>query len=83
MLAIEFLDETLSFGVLGSTGLGLCEHFGVASGKVDAILGSLEHALAGMGGFCAGRRTLVDHQRLAGEVPRRCLSRKVRCGLLL
>jgi len=61
------LDETLSFGSLGKTGRGLCELCDVATTKVDAIIGSLEHAIAGVGGFCAGRRGLVDHQRLAGS----------------
>ena len=26
------------------------------SSRVDALIGSLEHAVAGVGGFCAGRR---------------------------
>jgi len=64
--ALLVLDETLSFGVLGKSGQGLCELRSVPMQKVDAVLGSLEHAVAGVGGFCAGRRGLVDHQRLAG-----------------
>ncbi|CAK0904366.1 unnamed protein product [Prorocentrum cordatum] len=64
--ALLVLDETLSFGTLGRHGRGLCEHAGVDEGRVDAIVGSLEHAVAGVGGFCAGRRGLVEHQRLAG-----------------
>ncbi|CAK0891542.1 unnamed protein product [Prorocentrum cordatum] len=64
--ALLVLDESLSFGTLGAHGRGLCEHAGVATGSVDAIVGSLEHAVAGVGGFCAGRRGLVEHQRLAG-----------------
>lgn len=64
--AVLVLDESLSFGVLGDKGLGLCEMAKVSPSKVDAIMGSLELAVAGVGGFCAGRRGLVDHQRLAG-----------------
>jgi len=64
--AVLVLDESFSFGVLGDKGLGLCEMAGIPSSKVDAIMGSLELAVAGVGGFCAGRRGLVDHQRLAG-----------------
>jgi len=64
--AVLVLDESLSFGTLGAHGRGLCEHVGVDVGSVDAIVGSLEHAVAGVGGFCAGRRGLVEHQRLAG-----------------
>lgn len=65
--ALIILDETLSFGGLGAKGRGLCESIGVAPTEVDAVIGSLEHAIAAVGGFCAGRRGLVDHQRLAGS----------------
>lgn len=51
----QVLDESLSFGVLGDKGLGLCEMAKVSPSKVDAIMGSLELAVAGVGGFCAGR----------------------------
>jgi len=64
--ALLILEESLSFGVLGTGGGGLCEHFGVETKRVDAIVGSLEHTVAGVGGFCAGRKGLVDHQRLSG-----------------
>lgn len=64
--ALLVLDEALTFGAIGETGRGLCEVHGLASTRVDAIMGSLENALAGVGGFCAGRRGLVEHQRLAG-----------------
>ncbi|CAE7344771.1 LCB2b [Symbiodinium necroappetens] len=64
--ALLVLDETLSFGCLGETGRGLTELQSIPPTQVDAIMGSLEHAAAGVGGFCAGRRGLVDHQRLAG-----------------
>jgi len=64
--ALLVLDETLSFGCLGETGRGLTERQAIPPKQVDAIMGSLEHAAAGVGGFCAGRRGLIDHQRLAG-----------------
>jgi 7-keto-8-aminopelargonate synthetase-like enzyme len=66
--ALLMLDETLSFGTLGANGRGLCEHFQLEEARhhVDAIVGSLEHACANVGGFCAGRQGLVEHQRLGG-----------------
>lgn len=64
--ALLLVDETLSFGVFGSTGRGVFEQCGIEPARVDAIIGSLEHATAGVGGFCAGKRGLVEHQRLAG-----------------
>jgi serine palmitoyltransferase len=65
--ALLVLDESLSFGVLGAHGRGLCELAGVSTKSVDAIVGSLEHAVANVGGFCAGRQGLVEHQRLGGS----------------
>jgi len=64
--ALLILDESLSFGVLGKQGRGLFEHSGVDPTRIDAIIGSLEHSVAGVGGYCAGHRDLVEHQRLAG-----------------
>lgn len=64
--AYLILDETLSFGTLGSTGRGVTEHLGLDIERVDAIIGSFEHAIAGVGGFCAGRKSIVEHQRLSG-----------------
>jgi len=65
--ALLILEESLSFGATGENGRGLCELHGVKSSRVDALIGSLEHAVAGVGGFCAGRRGLIDHQRLSGS----------------
>lgn len=62
-----FIDETISFGTLGQHGRGVTEHFNVNVEDVDLICGSLENAIASMGGFCSGRTYVVDHQRLAGS----------------
>jgi len=64
--ATLILDESLSIGSLGEHGLGLSEYCGIAANKIDAVIGSLEHGLGGVGGFCAGRKALIEHQRLAG-----------------
>merc|ERR1711988_199252 len=61
------LDETLSFGAYGDQDRGWFEQCGIIAGDVDAIMGSLEHATASVGGFCAGRKGLVEHQRIAGS----------------
>lgn len=61
------LDESFSLGTLGATGRGIAEHFpGVAPGAVEITTASLGNAFASVGGFCAGSREVVDHQRLAG-----------------
>uniref|UniRef100_A0A0M3I0R1 Serine palmitoyltransferase 1 n=1 Tax=Ascaris lumbricoides TaxID=6252 RepID=A0A0M3I0R1_ASCLU len=61
-----FIDESMSFGVIGNTGRGVTEYYGVDVIDIDMIMGSLENALASTGGFCAGRSFVVGHQRLSG-----------------
>jgi serine palmitoyltransferase len=59
------LDETWSFGVLGRTGRGLTEAQNVDSSQVDMIVGSLAGPLCAGGGFCAGAKDVVEHQRIS------------------
>ncbi|XP_076439989.1 serine palmitoyltransferase 1-like [Babylonia areolata] len=61
-----FLEESLSFGVLGATGRGLTEHFDVPIEDVEMITASLENSMASIGGFCCGKKFIIDHQRLSG-----------------
>jgi serine palmitoyltransferase len=58
------LDETWSFGVLGRTGRGLTEAQNVDPTQVDMIVGSLAGPLCAGGGFCAGSRDVVEHQKI-------------------
>lgn len=55
------VDEAHSFGVMGKTGMGIREHFGVKGREVDIWMGTLSKALAGCGGFIAGENALVEH----------------------
>ena len=55
------VDEAHSLGVMGATGHGIREHFGLASTDVDIWMGTLSKALAGCGGYIAGESALVDH----------------------
>ncbi|CRK29114.1 hypothetical protein BN1708_015466 [Verticillium longisporum] len=59
------LDETWSFGTLGRTGRGLTEAQNVDPTQVDMIIGSLAGALCAGGGFCAGAKDVVEHQRIS------------------
>eukprot|EP00123_Amoebidium_parasiticum_P018192 comp24128_c1_seq1/m.43803 comp24128_c1_seq1/g.43803 ORF comp24128_c1_seq1/g.43803 comp24128_c1_seq1/m.43803 type:complete len:531 (-) comp24128_c1_seq1:31-1623(-) len=61
-----FMEESMSFGVLGKTGKGVTEHFGVNITDIDQICASMEGALGSVGGFCAGSTFVIDHQRLSG-----------------
>jgi 7-keto-8-aminopelargonate synthetase-like enzyme len=59
------LDETWSFAVLGRTGRGLTEAQNVDASQVDMLIGSLAGPLCAGGGFCAGSRDVVEHQRIS------------------
>ncbi|XP_077615611.1 serine palmitoyltransferase 1 [Crocuta crocuta] len=62
-----FLEESLSFGVLGEHGRGVTEHFGISIDDIDLISANMENSLASIGGFCCGRSFVIDHQRLSGQ----------------
>ncbi|KAK7852675.1 long chain base biosynthesis protein 1 [Quercus suber] len=61
------LDESNSFGVLGSSGRGLTEYCGVPIDKIDIVTAAMGHALATEGGFCTGSARVIDHQRLSSS----------------
>ncbi|MDQ6613100.1 MAG: glycine C-acetyltransferase [Gemmatimonadota bacterium] len=58
--AVVVMDDSHATGVLGATGRGTAEHFGVL-GEVDIITSTLGKALGGAaGGFIAGPESLCD-----------------------
>ena len=58
--AIVVMDDSHATGVLGATGRGTAEHYGVV-GEVDIITSTLGKALGGAaGGFVAGASALCD-----------------------
>jgi len=60
------LDDSLAVGVLGATGRGSPEHWGIPVKEIEILTGTLDGALASVGGFCIGAHRVVDHQRLSG-----------------
>jgi len=54
------VDEAHGLGVLGETGRGIAEHFGVPGTDVDIWMGTLSKTCAGCGGFIAGTTALVE-----------------------
>jgi 8-amino-7-oxononanoate synthase len=61
------IDDAHGLGVLGASGQGVFEHFGVDPRRVDIWMGTLSKTLAACGGFIAGPETLVDYlKRAAG-----------------
>jgi len=55
------VDEAHSLGVMGKTGRGIREHFGLEGKDVDIWMGTLSKTLAGCGGYIAGELALVEH----------------------
>ena len=56
-----YVDEAHSLGVLGRTGRGMCEHFGVDPREVDVIMSTLSKAFGSCGGAISGSRALVEY----------------------
>jgi glycine C-acetyltransferase len=58
--AVTVVDDSHGTGVMGKTGRGTIEHYGL-DGQIDIITGTLGKALGGAaGGFVAGSSALID-----------------------
>jgi len=58
--ALTMVDDAHGEGVLGRSGRGVVNHFGL-EGEVDIEIGSLSKAFSVMGGFIAAKQPLIDH----------------------
>jgi 8-amino-7-oxononanoate synthase len=58
--ALLMVDEAHSIGVLGRSGRGVGEHFGLPGDAVDIWMGTLSKTLSACGGYIAGCRALVE-----------------------
>ena len=56
------IDEAHSLGVLGKTGRGIEEYFGM-EGTVDIKMGTLSKTIPSVGGYIAGKFDLIDYLR--------------------
>ena len=54
------VDDAHGIGVLGKTGRGTAEHFGLED-EVDIIMGTYSKSLASIGGFIAGSEKVVHY----------------------
>lgn len=60
--AFCMLDDAHGTGVLGKTGSGTAEHFGVEH-QIDLSMGTFSKSFAMTGGFLAGSKELIDYLR--------------------
>lgn len=58
------VDEAHSLGVLGDTGRGIAEYFGIDPASVEIWMGTLSKTLSGCGGYVAGSTALVDYLKV-------------------
>ncbi len=60
------VDDAHGEGVLGEGGRGAVDHFHL-HGRVDVEIGTLSKALGVVGGFVAGKKTIIEHLRQKGR----------------
>lgn len=60
--ALLYVDEAHATGILGATGRGTEEHFGLP-GSVDVLMGTFSKAAGAAGGYVAGSREMIDYLR--------------------
>lgn len=56
---LVMIDEAHAFGVMGETGKGCAEHFGV-EGSIDIQMGTFSKAAGSFGAYCCGSADLID-----------------------
>lgn len=64
--AYLMVDEAHSIGVLGKTGHGIEEHFGLED-VIDIKMGTLSKTIPSVGGYVAGRKDLISYLRHASR----------------
>lgn len=63
--AMLMVDEAHSVGVVGATGRGVAEHFGVPRDAAEFWTGTLSKAFASFGGYVAGTGLVIRYLRYA------------------
>ncbi len=59
--AILIIDDAHGFGVLGESGRGSCDYFGLTTKQVPIVMATLGKAIGGYGAFVAGEQVLIDY----------------------
>ncbi|QQM38461.1 type I polyketide synthase [Streptomyces liliifuscus] len=66
--AMLMIDEAHSIGVLGRTGRGIGEYFGVDRRDVDLWMGTLSKAIGSLGGYVAAREPIIEYLRFTAPL---------------
>jgi len=61
--ARTIVDDAHATGVLGKTGRGTCEYFGLEHGEVDLVVGTCSKTFATVGGFVVGDEEIIHYIR--------------------
>jgi 8-amino-7-oxononanoate synthase len=64
--AFLLVDEAHSLGVLGKTGRGVNEYFGIDADKIDIFTGSLSKAIPANGGFVCAKEAVIMYLKHGG-----------------
>ncbi|WP_297048476.1 6-carboxyhexanoate--CoA ligase [uncultured Desulfovibrio sp.] len=64
---LTVLDEAHALGVIGRTGRGIVEHFGLTGAGPDIFTGSLSKALGADGGYVRGPARVTEYLRHGGR----------------
>lgn len=60
--SLLMVDEAHATGVFGARGSGLVEEFAL-SGQIDVVMGTMSKAMGSLGGYVAGKRTMIEYLR--------------------
>jgi 8-amino-7-oxononanoate synthase len=58
--AAVMVDDAHGIGVLGASGRGTAEHYGLED-EIDLVMGTFSKSMASVGGFIAGDETVIDY----------------------
>jgi 8-amino-7-oxononanoate synthase len=72
------VDDAHAIGVIGPRGGGSPDHFGCAEG-IDILMGCMDKAMGGTGGYLCGSRNLISFLRIAASAS--VLSSALTCGM--
>lgn len=82
--ALLMVDDAHGLGVIGATGRGTLEHFGLGTSEVPILIGTLGKAFGSFGAFVAGDEELIEYliQRARPYIYTTALPPAVACATL-